>query len=101
MDVVLSEQGEFESNFTILPSVLNLLKLIQSSNDDMEVSKSVASLKEKINGCKILVDEMPGVQLTNLQQSDIYKDSQQRLSRKTELIEQYLQLDLFNSFKST
>ncbi|PRP86892.1 hypothetical protein PROFUN_03640 [Planoprotostelium fungivorum] len=78
-----------ETEFTILPYILQMLEKINPSTEELDIVKAVG-----VYGA-IPAYAMPGVNLTQEQQQELHDKNTKRLERKRQLITKYEQLPIF------
>eukprot|EP00026_Physarum_polycephalum_P019833 Phypoly_transcript_22039.p1 GENE.Phypoly_transcript_22039~~Phypoly_transcript_22039.p1 ORF type:complete len:112 (+),score=19.08 Phypoly_transcript_22039:155-490(+) len=95
----MENKVSLKEEFQLLPLALDVLTRVRDSQDELEVSRAVNALNEKILKCQKILESLSGIELSRQQQQEIYDANCATLKKKQELLEQYQHLSVFADVK--
>mmetsp|Transcript_36633 Transcript_36633/g.62905 ORF Transcript_36633/g.62905 Transcript_36633/m.62905 type:complete len:108 (+) Transcript_36633:28-351(+) len=83
------EDSMAEQRFQLLPCVISMLQCV-NKNDSDGASQAAQNFQKKIKNIKEHIESLPGINLSETQQKQLYKDKKEELTSKQEKINKHV-----------
>ncbi|KAL9652299.1 hypothetical protein ABK040_011957 [Willaertia magna] len=87
---------QIEPMFSFLPKMMNIIQEIPKSETGDTILLQMKELYDSFKTAQEFLNNLDGCDLTLEQQNEIYNDNLQKIKEKSELIEKYKKLEVFN-----
>ncbi|KAJ1974816.1 hypothetical protein H4R33_006748 [Dimargaris cristalligena] len=83
-------------NFNFLAQISHIMQLISKGDDRSEIARQVAKLMDQFDQCEMIVNQLPGADRSTTQQEERLQHAKAFLQKRTNQVEHYLTLPIFN-----
>ncbi|GBC50929.1 uncharacterized protein OCT59_022570 [Rhizophagus irregularis] len=83
--------------FSFLPHILQILDKVETGKNEQEIKAMMRKLKDKVNRCQKILDDLPGADLSRERQERLKNEDKEILENKKKRRQRYLGLQIFQT----